>query len=211
METLHLPEITLRGRDVLLRPLTLDDVPALAAASGESREHYRYNPVPEGLQGSATYVERALSSKARGQRYPFAIEWRGRVVGTTSYSDYQPWEWAVPSVHARDDRPNALEVGYTWLAASAQRTSCNTEVKLLLFQHAFEAWQVHSVCLRTDVRNQRSRAAILRLGASFEGVRRAHSAGADGTVRSSAFFSIIAEEWPSVREHLQALLSRTYP
>jgi len=206
METLHLPELVLRGRDVLLRPLSHDDVPALAAASGESRAHYQYNPVPDGVQGAAAYVEHALVSKANGLRYPFAISYRGRIVGTTSYSDYQPWKWQVPSEHQRADRPNAVEVGYTWLAASAQRTGCNTEAKFLLFQHAFEVWQVHCVCLRTDVRNLRSRRAIERVGATFEGVRRAHSPGADGTVRSSAFFSIIAEEWPSVRERLRGLM-----
>jgi RimJ/RimL family protein N-acetyltransferase len=208
VETFHLPETVLRGREVTLRPLTLADVPALAAASGESREHYRYNPVPDGVEATEQYVQRALASKARGQRYPFAISFRDRIVGTTSYSDFQPWEWQVPSEHRRADRPNALEVGYTWLAASAQRTGCNTEAKFLLFEHAFDVWQVHSVCLRTDQRNQRSRNAIERLGATFEGIRRAHSPGADGTVRSSAFFSIVAAEWPSVREHLQRLMRR---
>ena len=203
---LHLPEIILRGREVMLRPLTRVDVTALAAASGESREHYQYNPVPEGVQGAAAYVEHALASKANGSRYPFAISFRDRVVGTTSYSDFQPWLWAVPSAHQRTDRPNAVEVGYTWLAASAQRTACNTEAKLLLFEHAFEVWQVHSVCLRTDVRNQRSRRAIERVGATFEGVRRAHAPGADGTVRSSAFFSIVGEEWPSVQARLRRRL-----
>jgi RimJ/RimL family protein N-acetyltransferase len=186
--------------------MTRDDVPALAAASGESREHYRFNPVPDGVRETEEYVERALASQARGQRYPFVISYRGRIVGTTSYSDYQPWEWLVPSEHSRTDRPNAVEVGYTWLAASAQRTGCNTEAKFLLFEHAFEVWKVHSVCLRTDQRNQRSRDSIERLGATWEGIRRAHSPGADGTVRSSAFFSILAEEWPSVRERLQRLM-----
>ncbi len=205
-ETLHLPELVLRGGDVTLRPLTFADVPALAAASGESREHYRYNPVPDGVREVEEYIARALASKARGQRYPFAISFRDRIVGTTSYSDYQPWEWQVPSEHRRVDRPNAVEVGYTWLAASAQRTACNTESKFLLFQHAFEVWQVHSVVLRTDQRNQRSRNAIERVGATLEGIRRAHSPGADGTVRSSAFFSIIAEEWPRVRERLKGLI-----
>jgi N-acetyltransferase len=206
MATLHLPEIVLRGREVLLRPLTAADVSDLAAASSESREHYLYNPVPDGPLAAAAYVERALAGKACGQRYPFAIVWRDRVIGTTSYSDYQPWEWQAVSEHARTDQPNAVEVGYTWLAASAQRTSCNTEAKFLLFQHAFEQWQVHSVCLRTDVRNQRSRRAIERVGATFEGVRRAHCPGADGSVRSSAFFSIVAAEWPSVRERLNTML-----
>lgn len=210
METLHLSEIVLRGRDVTLKPLTRAHVSALAAASGESREHYRYNPVPDGVSGAEEYTERALASKARGQRYPFAISFRGRIVGTTSYSDYQPWQWQVPSEHRRADRPNAVEVGYTWLAASAQRTGCNTEAKFLLFQHAFEAWQVHSIVLRTDQRNQRSRNAIERVGATFEGIRRAHSPGADGTVRSSAFFSILAEEWPSVRERLQRFMQAAY-
>jgi len=208
MQPLHLPETILPGREVLLRPLTREDIPALAAASGESREHYLYNPVPEGRDGAAAYVERALSAKERGQRYPFVIIWRDRVVGTTSYSDYQPWEWQVASEHARSDRPNAVEVGYTWLAASAQRTSCNTEAKFLLFEHAFEHWQVHSVCLRTDVRNLRSRSAIERVGATFEGVRRAHAPGADGAIRSSAFFSIVADEWPRVRQRLRTLLAR---
>lgn len=205
--TLHLPETILRGRDVVLRPLTADDTAALAAASGESREHYLYNPVPDGVESAAAYVERALHAKARGLRYPFAIVWRGRIVGSTSYSEYQPWDWPVASEHERSDRPNAVEVGYTWLAASAQRTSCNTEAKLLLFAHAFEHWQVHSVCLRTDARNQRSRRAIERVGATFEGIRRAHAPGADGTIRSSAFFSITADEWPTVRQRLEALLS----
>lgn len=208
MDTLHVPEIILRGREVVLRPLVHSDATALAAASGESRAHYQYNPVPDGVQGAAAYIEHALSSKASGLRYPFVISYRGRIVGTTSYSDYQPWQWPVPSEHHRVDRPNAVEVGYTWLAESAQRTSCNTEAKFLLFEHAFEVWQVHSVCLRTDERNQRSRSAIERVGATFEGVRRAHAPGADGAVRSSAFFSIVAEEWPSVRARLEALITR---
>jgi RimJ/RimL family protein N-acetyltransferase len=99
-----------------------------------------------------------------------------------------------------------VEIGYTWLAASAQRTRCNTEAKFLLLQHAFETWEVHRVTIRTDERNQRSRAAIARLGAHFEGIRRAEKPGADGSVRDSAMFSIIAAEWPAIRARLRERL-----
>ena len=94
----------------------------------------------------------------------------------------------------------------TWLAASAQRTGANTEAKSLMLGHAFEAWEVHLVRLRTDRRNLRSRTAIERLGARFEGVRRADRPGVDGTVRDSAFYSITRAEWPAVRERLGRLL-----
>ena len=98
------------------------------------------------------------------------------------------------------------EIGHTWLAASAQRTGINTEAKFLMLRHAFEVWEVHVVRLRSDQRNARSRSAIERLGARFEGVRRADRPGADGTVRDSAFYSISVAEWPAVRDHLGALL-----
>ena len=94
----------------------------------------------------------------------------------------------------------------TWLAASAQRTRCNTEAKLLMLAHAFERWQVHSVSLKTDERNARSRRAIERLGARFDGLRRADMPGADGTVRTSAYYSILAAEWPVVCEGLRGNL-----
>jgi RimJ/RimL family protein N-acetyltransferase len=203
MAKLELGHIELTGREVHLRPLREADAPTLAAASTESREHYRFNPVPDGLTQTQAYIERALRAKAEGRRYPFTLSWRGRIVGTTSYSDFQPWSWPEGSPYQRTDRPDSLEIGYTWLAASAQRTACNTEAKFLLLQHAFETWHVHSVCFRTDERNQRSRRAIARIGGQFEGIKRAHCPAADGSVRSSAFFSILASEWPAVREQLQ--------
>jgi RimJ/RimL family protein N-acetyltransferase len=199
---LELGTIELRSTDVVLRPLEESDAAALAAASAESRENYRFNPVPNGAREAEAYISRALAAKAAGARYPFAVEWRSRIVGTTSYSDYQPWEWPAGSSLQRHEQPDAVEVGYTWLAASAQRTSCNTQAKFLLFEHAFERWHVHRVCLRTDQRNERSRRAIERLGCKFEGVRRAHMPAVDGTVRNSAFYSVLAAEWPMVRAHL---------
>ncbi len=104
--------------------------------------------------------------------------------------------------------PSVAEIGGTWLAASAQRTAVNTEAKLLLLGHAFDTWAALRVCLKTDARNARSRAAIDRLGARFEGVRRAHVLALDGTARDSAYYSIVRAEWPGVRAGLIARLTR---
>ncbi|MCM3923073.1 GNAT family N-acetyltransferase [Frankia sp. AiPs1] len=104
--------------------------------------------------------------------------------------------------------PSVAEIGSTWLAASAQRTAVNTETKLLLLGHAFDTWATLRVCLKTDARNARSRAAIERLGARFEGVRRAHVLAFDGTARDSAYYSIVRAEWPAVRAGLVARLAR---
>jgi hypothetical protein len=98
--------------------------------------------------------------------------------------------------------PDVVEIGWTWYAVGAQRTAVNTEAKLLLCTHAFERWRVRRVSWKTDARNARSRAAILRLGAQFDGILRAHRAAGDGTVRDSAFFSMLAAEWPAARQRL---------
>ncbi len=198
--------LILRGVEVTLRPLSVDDVEALAASSAESREHYGFSEIPEGLEETRRYVEKALRLQAADQRMPFTVIWCGRVVGTTSYYDFQPWEWPVGCDLQRVDRPDTLEIGYTWLAASAQRTRCNTEAKYLLLSHAFDSWEVHRVSLRTDVRNERSRRAIERLGAQFEGVRRADMPGQDCTVRDSVFYSIVSAEWPQVKNRLREIL-----
>jgi RimJ/RimL family protein N-acetyltransferase len=124
------------------------------------------------------------------------------VVGSTSFIEPRVWDWPPGSALQRSDRPDVVEIGSTWLAASAQRTRCNTEAKLLMLAHAFERWQVHAVSFKTDERNARSRRAIERLGARFDGVRRADMPGADGTVRNSAHYSIVAAEWPAVRARL---------
>jgi len=103
-------------------------------------------------------------------------------------------------------RPSAAEVGGTWLAASVQRTGVNTETKLLMLAHAFEAWGVRRVTLKTDACNVQSRTAIERIGARAEGIRRAHMPALDGTIRDKAYYSIIAAEWPMIRQHLRQLL-----
>ena len=202
------PPPLLRGRTVTLRGLTLADAGALALAASESRGEYGYTRVPDSVEDARGYIELALSDRDAGRRMPFAIEWHDRVVGSTSYLDIQQWRWPAGSPLQRADCPDSVEIGSTWLAASAQRTRCNTEAKYLLLSHAFDVWRVHRVCLKTDERNARSRRAIERLGAVFEGVRRSDMPAQDGAVRSSAYYSIVPAEWPLVRKRLEEALAR---
>ncbi|MGD0189616.1 MAG: GNAT family protein [Rhizomicrobium sp.] len=190
--------ICLHGRYVALTPLGTDDSIALAEAAAGLKTGHPFSFVPDGLAEARKYIEGALHERARGERYPFAIVFQGLIVGTTSYLEFV-W-WRRP--HAPQEAPAALEIGATWLASSAQRTRCNTEAKYLLLAYAFEDWRVERVSFRTDERNARSRSAIERLGARYEGVRRAERLGADGAVRNSAFYSIVASEWPDIKAKL---------
>lgn len=124
------------------------------------------------------------------------------VIGSTRLFNLEYWPWPPHHPHHRRTTPDACEIGYTWYAASAIRTAANTESKLLLLTHAFETWKVLRVCLHTDVRNQRSRAAIERIGGQFEGILRAHRMAADFIARDSARYSIIAAEWPEAKDKL---------
>lgn len=203
------PDGALEGRFVRLEPLTLAHVPALVAAANVSRDSYQWTVVPVDTHGMTSYVREALRLADLRQAVPFATVARdtGRVVGSTRFATFETIAW--PAGHPMAPAtgvPDVVEIGWTWLAADAQRTSINTEAKLLMLTHAFETWRVKALRLKTDRRNERSRNAILRLGARFDGIIRAHSIGADGTVRDSAYFSILAEEWPAVRENLQARL-----
>ena len=200
--------IVLRGQTVTLRLLSVAEASALAVAASESRDQYVYTRVPDGVEDAKRYIELALVDHEAGRRIPFAILWPDRVVGSTSYLDIQRWRWPAGSPLQRTDHPDAVEIGATWLAASAQRTRCNTEAKHLLLSHAFDVWQVHRVALKTDERNARSRRAIERLGAVFEGVRRGDMPGQDGSVRNSAYYSIMRAEWPAVRKKLEDALNR---
>jgi len=199
----------LEGATVTLRPLAISDAAVLAAAAAESREHYVYTRVPDGVAEAESYIAGALRDLDDGRRMPFVTLWRDRVVGSTSYLDIEQWRWPAGSPHQRTDRPDVVEIGATWLSQSAQRTRCNTEAKLLMLRHAFDVWEVHRVALKTDERNLRSRQAIERLGARLDGVRRADMPGQDGSVRSSAYYSIVRAEWPAVSARLEAALART--
>jgi RimJ/RimL family protein N-acetyltransferase len=197
-----LTALTLEGPTVTLRPLADGDAGAPAAAAAESREQYVWTRVPDGAEDARRYIETALAERASGRRLPFAIVWQDRVVGSTSYLDLQRWRWPAGSPHQREI--DVVEIGATWLSAPAQRTRCNTEGKRLMLSHAFDVWKVHRVALKTDERNEQSRRAIERLGARFEGVRRADMPGQDGSVH----YSIVQAEWPDVRRVLDAALER---
>jgi RimJ/RimL family protein N-acetyltransferase len=128
------------------------------------------------------------------------------VIGSTRFWNLERWSW--PEGHPSHGRgaPDACEIGYTWLAQSAIRTAANTEAKLLMLTHAFETWQVLRVCFHTDARNQRSRAALERIGGQLEGILRAHRMAADHIPRDSVRYSIVASEWPAARHGLARLL-----
>jgi RimJ/RimL family protein N-acetyltransferase len=200
--------LVLQGPTVTLRPLSPADAAVLAAAASESRDHYAYTRVPDGVEDAHRYIATALADRETRGRMPFAVLWHERIVGSTSYLDVQRWRWPAGSPLQRTDDPDAVEIGATWLAASAQRTRCNTEAKYLLLFHAFDVWRVHRVTLKTDARNAQSRRAIERLGAIFEGVRRADMPAQDGSVRNSAYYSIVRAEWPDVRKRLEGALAR---
>ena len=213
MNTEPLAAITLSGRHVVLEPLSLDHVAPLVAAASESRSTYALTSVPEGEAAMRQYLEHALAEQDNGAALPFATvdRARGRVVGSTRFLSIERWAWPgerAPEVPAVSFE--AAEIGSTWLAASAQRTAINTEAKLLMLTHAFEVWRLRRVNLKTDARNLRSRAAIERLGARLDGILRAHMPAFDRTVRDTAMYSILASEWPSVKERLEACL-KTQP
>jgi N-acetyltransferase len=191
--------VVLQGRVALLEPLALANVDGLFAAASEDRSSYRYTRVPDNAEDMRSFVAKALEEEAAGVALPFAVRRAdsGQTVGTSRFLELE--YWSSPTVEGSDCVPNVAEIGSTWLAASAQRTSVNTEVKLLMLTHAFETWRVARVSFQTDARNQRSRTAIESIGAKYEGVRRAHKFAADGSIRNTAFFSIVRDEWPHVR------------
>lgn len=202
---------TLAGRSVRLEPLTLDHAPDLLAAQSESRATYAFTWVPDTAFAMRSYVAQAVRLRDEGLAYPFAtIDQRsGRVVGTTRFANLVRFDWPPGSPFDRGPGlPDDVEIGWTWLAASAQRTHINTEAKYLMFAFAFEQWGVRVVRLVTDARNERSRAAIERVGAKLDGVLRAQRAASDGTLRDSAYFSLRDFEWPAVKSMLEARMAR---
>jgi len=210
---MHMPgssldDIVLEGRDVRLEPLAERHAAGLIAAAAEDPGLYQWTVVPQGHAATLAYIQAAIAARAAGAALPFATVRRvdGAILGSTRLYDLESWAW--PAGHTRHGRnlPDVCEIGHTWLSATAIRTAANTEAKLLMLTHAFETWQVLRVCLKTDARNARSRAAIARIGGRFEGILRAHMLAADSTARDSARFSIVASEWPAVKQQLLARL-----
>ena len=192
-----LAPVTLEGHGVRLEPIAPEHTEGLAAAASDGRLWelwFTYVPEPDRL---STYVDDALAAQRAGHMLPWVVRelGTGRIVGSTRYHDI------VPAV----DR---VEIGYTWYAASWQRSHVNTTCKLLLLSHAFDTVGCKVVGLRTDNFNFRSQRAIEALGAKKDGVIRHHAARRDGTVRDTVMYSILAGEWPDVRRHLTARLAR---
>ncbi|MFC9534496.1 GNAT family N-acetyltransferase [Streptomyces sp. NPDC056975] len=195
----------LEGALVRLEPLGQRHAVDLAVAAEEDRSSFRFTWVPTAAEVEG-YIYTQLARAAAGKLAPYAQvdQASGRAVGATAYWDPRLWP----------DRDGlcAIEVGFTWLAASVQGTGVNTEAKYLLFRHAFENWAVARVDLKTDARNGRSRAAIEAAGAQFEGVlrnwSRSWAPGEDGQLRDSAIFSITAAEWPHCRTRLEQRIAR---
>ncbi|GLF94044.1 GNAT family N-acetyltransferase [Streptomyces yaizuensis] len=187
--------VVLTGRHIRLEPLTPAHVPDLFAAGGGDEEVWRWlsTPAPRTPEELAETVRQLLAESERGAVVAFAVVLleTGRAVGWTTFLDIDP-------AHER------LEIGWTWYGRAHWRTAVNSEAKLLLLTHAFDELGMGRVQLKTDHLNERSQAAIARIGGRREGVLRRHVRRPDGTWRDTVYFSVLADEWPSVRERLDA-------
>jgi N-acetyltransferase len=195
MKNMIVEPTTLRGKVVRLEPLRIEHVGPLAHV-GLDPSLWRWIPNPVATADDMrAYVLTALDEQKRGVSVPFAIidQISGQVIGSTRYANIEP-------AHRR------LEIGWTWITPSFQRTAANTEAKLLLLTHAFETLSAHRVELKTDALNERSREAILRIGAKEEGTFRKHMIMSTGRARDTVYFSIIDTEWPAVKAKMRARL-----
>jgi N-acetyltransferase len=197
MKKINVEPVTLRGVSVRLEPLTLDHLAGLIRV-GLEPELWRWVPTPvTTAEEMRVYVLTALDELRRGVSLPYAIvdQASDQVIGSTRYAN-------IEIIHHR------LEIGWTWITSAYQRTVANTEAKLLLLTHAFETLQMNRVELKTDALNEKSRTAILRIGATEEGTFRKHVITASGRVRDTVYFSIIDREWPAVKTKLRARLGQ---
>jgi len=199
------PELT--GQYVRLEPLGEHHLAGLVAASADEPELFRMSKVPVGEAEVERYIEAAKAARDAGTAAPFTVVRLADevVIGSSRLFDLAWWPW--PEGHPRHghDGPDTCEIGHTWLTRSAIRTGANTEMKRLMLTLAFETWQVQSVSFHTDARNDRSRRALSRIGARYEGILRSHRLAADDQPRDSARFAITAADWPAVRVHLAEL------
>ncbi len=199
-----MPTVTLTGRHVQLEPLSVDHATGLAAAAAVDRTAYDLTRVPDGVGETRAYIAGLLHDHEHGLVLPFAQRRldTGELVGCTRYLDPHWWRGRA--------EPDEIEIGGTWLGARAQRTAINTEAKYLLLTDAFERLGVWRVAICTDARNQRSRDAIVRIGATFEGVLRNHRLVADADEpepRQTAVYSVIADDWPALKQGLEGRLA----
>jgi RimJ/RimL family protein N-acetyltransferase len=187
---------------VHLEPLTQAHVPGLVRAANIDRSSYGFTRVPDDERSMSEFVSAVTTEQAEGTCVPFAIVSTrdSLVVGTTRFLDLQ--YWPLPGDTRARSLPSVGEIGGTWLAAPSQGNGTNREAKVLMLDHAFDQWGTWRIRFQTDARNTRSRTALERLGARFEGVQRAHKLAADGTLRDTAWYSILGEEWPASRRRL---------
>jgi RimJ/RimL family protein N-acetyltransferase len=196
-QAMNIQPTALEGRHVRLEPLQTEHIAELAAA-GADDSLSRYLPYPIHTPPQMhEFVAAALDEQARGISVPFATIDRvtAAAVGSTRFMN-------IDRAHRR------VEIGGTWIAPAAQRTAINTEAKYLMLRHAFETWGCIRVELKTDSLNERSRAAIARIGAKEEGTFRNHMITWTGRIRHSVYFSITAEEWPGAKARLEQMLAR---
>ncbi|MEK7677437.1 MAG: GNAT family protein [Verrucomicrobiota bacterium] len=189
--------VVLEGRHVRLEPLARLHLDSLCEI-GLDEELWRWTPAPvRTREEMRAYIEEALSAQSQGAMLPFAVieKASGRVIGSTRFC-------SVERVHRR------VEIGWTWMGRPWQRTAANTEAKYLLLCHAFETLGCIRVELKTDACNERSRRAILRIGAREEGTLRQHVITASGRLRDTVYYSILDREWPEVKAGLEVRLRR---
>ena len=189
--------VVLGGRRVRLEPLVLGHVDDLTVAGSDPSIWALTTARPTDRAGIEAWVRSALANAAAGTEAPFATVdlASGRAIGSTRFMSIVP-------EHRR------LEIGWTWVALEFQRSGANREAKLLQLTHAFEDLGANRVEFKTDARNEKSRNALLGIGATFEGIFRSHVIMPTGPLRDSAYYSVIATEWPAVKAHLSGLLER---
>jgi RimJ/RimL family protein N-acetyltransferase len=209
--TVEVSPVTLEGQHVRLEPLSAAHAESLIAAASDGELWNSTVTIVPSRDTMAAYIEAALRGQAEGNELPFVIirKTSGEVAGGGALTrpsgkapDISATVVGTTRFYYIKHADRGVSIGYTWLALSAQRTAVNTESKLLLLTHAFEHWQCIRVELVTDLLNQQSRTAILRLGAKQEGILRNHMIMPNGRIRDSVCFSIITEEWPEVKARL---------
>jgi RimJ/RimL family protein N-acetyltransferase len=189
--------VVLTGAHVVLTPLAVAHAHDLARA-GRDDETWLYMPRPalRSVEDTESMIRQALVEMESGNEVAFAIvdKASGRAAGSTRYMTIE--------------RPHrSIEIGWTWIGLEWRRTAINTECKLLLLRHAFEALGAHRVTFKTDARNLRSQQAIERIGGVREGVLRGHRICWDGSLRDSVYYGIVADEWPGVARRLEGMLA----
>lgn len=196
-EVIATEQVTLNGNTVTLLPLQAGHAEPLVQAAEDGELWNMKVTVIPGPATVETYIATALAGRAAGTVMPFAIVHRatGKIVGSTRF-------WKIDRKHRK------LEIGHTWLGQSVQRSGLNTEMKFLLLEYAFEVMQCVRVQFTTDELNEKSRTAILRIGAKQEGIVRHERIMPDGRKRNSVRFSIIDDEWPEVKAMLRANMAR---